>query len=63
MASAVAINNGVWMQFNDHTVKEVSSAAVTECKLYILFYLKRDTTSAGRLSTSTGGITAAANVS
>ncbi|XP_053694384.1 ubiquitin carboxyl-terminal hydrolase 3-like [Sabethes cyaneus] len=48
--TSYAINNGVWMHFNDHTVKEVSSAAVAECKPYILFYIKRDTTTGSRLS-------------
>lgn len=48
--TSFAINNGVWMHFNDHTVKEVSSAAVAECKPYILFYIKRDTTNTSRLS-------------
>ncbi|XP_053676128.1 ubiquitin carboxyl-terminal hydrolase 3-like [Anopheles nili] len=50
--TSFAINNGVWMHFNDHTVKEVSSAAVAECKPYILFYIKRDPTNANRLSTT-----------
>ncbi|XP_049276831.1 ubiquitin carboxyl-terminal hydrolase 3-like [Anopheles funestus] len=49
--TSFAINNGVWMHFNDHTVKEVSSTAVAECKPYILFYIKRDPTNANRLST------------
>ncbi|XP_058447332.1 ubiquitin carboxyl-terminal hydrolase 3-like [Malaya genurostris] len=48
--TSYANNNGVWMHFNDHTVKEVSSSAVAECKPYILFYIKRDTTSTSRLS-------------
>ncbi|XP_058818903.1 ubiquitin carboxyl-terminal hydrolase 3-like [Topomyia yanbarensis] len=48
--TSYAINNGVWMHFNDHSVKEVSSAAVAECKPYILFYIKRDTSSTSRLS-------------
>lgn len=47
--TSFAINNGVWMHFNDHTVKEVSSAAVADCKPYILFYIKRDPTNASRL--------------
>ncbi|XP_058061232.1 ubiquitin carboxyl-terminal hydrolase 3-like [Anopheles bellator] len=46
--TSFAINNGVWMHFNDHTVKEVSSTAVAECKPYILFYIKRDPTNANR---------------
>uniref|UniRef100_A0A182JL75 Ubiquitin carboxyl-terminal hydrolase n=1 Tax=Anopheles atroparvus TaxID=41427 RepID=A0A182JL75_ANOAO len=50
--TSFAINNGVWMHFNDHTVKEVSSAAVAECKPYILFYIKRDPTNANRPSTT-----------
>lgn len=54
--TSFAINNGVWMHFNDHTVKEVSSAAVAECKPYILFYIKRDPTNTCRLST--GGVPA-----
>ncbi|XP_053664790.1 ubiquitin carboxyl-terminal hydrolase 3-like [Anopheles marshallii] len=49
--TSFAINNGVWMHFNDHTVKEVNSTAVAECKPYILFYIKRDPTNANRLST------------
>uniref|UniRef100_A0A182WA05 Ubiquitin carboxyl-terminal hydrolase n=1 Tax=Anopheles minimus TaxID=112268 RepID=A0A182WA05_9DIPT len=49
--TSFAINNGVWMHFNDHTVKEVSSTAVAECKPYILFYIKRDPTNANRLAT------------
>lgn len=57
--TSFAINNGVWMHFNDHTVKEVSSAAVADCKPYILFYIKRDPTNASRLpasaSTSSAG--------
>lgn len=47
--TSFAINNGVWMHFNDHSVKEVSSAAVAECKPYILFYIKRDPTNTSRL--------------
>lgn len=47
--TSFAINNGVWMHFNDHTVKEVSSAAVADCKPYILFYIKRDPTNASRV--------------
>lgn len=50
--TSFAINNGVWMHFNDHTVKEVSSSAVAECKPYILFYIKRDPTNANRPSTT-----------
>lgn len=50
--TSFAINNGVWMHFNDHTVKEVSSAAVADCKPYILFYIKRDPTNASRLPSS-----------
>lgn len=46
--TSFAINNGVWMHFNDHTVREVSSAAVADCKPYILFYIKRDPTNASR---------------
>uniref|UniRef100_A0A182P5G7 Ubiquitin carboxyl-terminal hydrolase n=1 Tax=Anopheles epiroticus TaxID=199890 RepID=A0A182P5G7_9DIPT len=52
--TSFAINNGVWMHFNDHTVKEVSSTAVAECKPYILFYIKRDPTNANRLSSTIG---------
>uniref|UniRef100_A0A182QVN5 Ubiquitin carboxyl-terminal hydrolase n=1 Tax=Anopheles farauti TaxID=69004 RepID=A0A182QVN5_9DIPT len=55
--TSFAINNGVWMHFNDHTVKEVSSSAVAECKPYILFYIKRDPTNANRLSTIGSGST------
>lgn len=40
--TSFAINNGTWLHFNDHTVKEVLPAAVTECKPYILFYIRRD---------------------
>uniref|UniRef100_A0A1L8DTC5 Ubiquitin carboxyl-terminal hydrolase n=1 Tax=Nyssomyia neivai TaxID=330878 RepID=A0A1L8DTC5_9DIPT len=40
--TSFAINNGTWLHFNDHTVKEVSPAAVAECKPYILFYIRRD---------------------
>lgn len=47
--TSFAINNGVWMHFNDHTVREVSRAAVADCKPYILFYIKRDPTNASRL--------------
>lgn len=53
--TSFAINNGVWMHFNDHTVKEVSSAAVADCKPYILFYIKRDPTNASRLTSSSTG--------
>uniref|UniRef100_A0A1Q3FB42 Ubiquitin carboxyl-terminal hydrolase n=1 Tax=Culex tarsalis TaxID=7177 RepID=A0A1Q3FB42_CULTA len=53
--TSFAINNGVWMHFNDHTVKEVSSAAVADCKPYILFYIKRDPTNASRLGGGGGG--------
>lgn len=59
--TSFAINNGVWMHFNDHTVKEVSSAAVAECKPYILFYIKRDPTNASRLPASASGTAAAAS--
>ncbi|XP_040163528.1 ubiquitin carboxyl-terminal hydrolase 3-like [Anopheles arabiensis] len=58
--TSFAINNGVWMHFNDHTVKEVSSTAVAECKPYILFYIKRDPTNANRLSTIGGAAPGAA---
>ncbi|XP_050077231.1 ubiquitin carboxyl-terminal hydrolase 3-like [Anopheles maculipalpis] len=65
--TSFAINNGVWMHFNDHTVKEVSSTAVAECKPYILFYIKRDPTNANRMSSTIGsavpGAAAAANQS
>uniref|UniRef100_A0A182TAU8 Ubiquitin carboxyl-terminal hydrolase n=1 Tax=Anopheles maculatus TaxID=74869 RepID=A0A182TAU8_9DIPT len=54
--TSFAINNGVWMHFNDHTVKEVSSNAVAECKPYILFYIKRDPTNVSRLSTAVGTV-------
>lgn len=50
--TSYAINNGVWMHFNDHSVKEVSSSAVAECKPYILFYIKRDPTNTSRLLTT-----------
>lgn len=40
--TSFAINNGTWLHFNDHTVKEVPSSAVAECKPYILFYIRRD---------------------
>lgn len=40
--TSFAINNGVWMHFNDHTVKEVSPNVVADCKPYILFYIKRE---------------------
>lgn len=40
--TSFAINNGTWLHFNDHTVKEVLPAAVAECKPYILFYIRRD---------------------
>lgn len=40
--TSYAINNGVWMHFNDHNVKEVASSAVADCKPYILFYIKRE---------------------
>lgn len=53
--TSFAINNGVWMHFNDHSVKEVSSSAVAECKPYILFYIKRDPTNASRLATTASG--------
>lgn len=46
--TSYAINNGVWMHFNDHSVKEVSSSAVAECKPYILFYIKRDPSNPSR---------------
>uniref|UniRef100_A0A182MM99 Ubiquitin carboxyl-terminal hydrolase n=1 Tax=Anopheles culicifacies TaxID=139723 RepID=A0A182MM99_9DIPT len=58
--TSFAINNGVWMHFNDHTVKEVSSTAVAECKPYILFYIKRDPTNANRLSTIGTAVSGAA---
>uniref|UniRef100_A0A182JZL9 Ubiquitin carboxyl-terminal hydrolase n=1 Tax=Anopheles christyi TaxID=43041 RepID=A0A182JZL9_9DIPT len=58
--TSFAINNGVWMHFNDHTVKEVSSTAVAECKPYILFYIKRDPTNANRLSTIGSAVPGAA---
>ncbi|XP_065084265.1 ubiquitin carboxyl-terminal hydrolase 3-like [Ochlerotatus camptorhynchus] len=53
--TSFAINNGVWMHFNDHSVKEVSSSAVAECKPYILFYIKRDPTNTSRLATTASG--------
>ncbi|GAB0092220.1 Ubiquitinyl hydrolase 1 [Sergentomyia squamirostris] len=40
--TSFAINNGTWLHFNDHTVKEVPPSAVAECKPYILFYIRRD---------------------
>lgn len=40
--TSYAINNGTWLHFNDHTVKEVQLSAVEECKPYILFYIRRD---------------------
>jgi ubiquitin C-terminal hydrolase len=39
--TSFAIHNGVWMHFNDHSVKEVTAKQVAECKPYILFYIKR----------------------
>lgn len=53
--TSFAINNGIWMHFNDHSVKEVSSSAVAECKPYILFYIKRDPTNTSRLVTTASG--------
>lgn len=43
--TSFAINNGTWLHFNDHTVKEVPASQVQECKPYILFYIRRDTNS------------------
>lgn len=40
--TSFAINNGSWLHFNDHTVKEVPVQVVMECKPYILFYIRRD---------------------
>uniref|UniRef100_U5EYW5 Ubiquitin carboxyl-terminal hydrolase n=1 Tax=Corethrella appendiculata TaxID=1370023 RepID=U5EYW5_9DIPT len=40
--TSFAIHNGMWMHFNDHTVKEVSPNAVADCKPYILFYIRRE---------------------
>lgn len=40
--TSFAINNGTWLHFNDHTVKEVAVKAVAECKPYILFYNRRE---------------------
>ncbi|XP_055713046.1 ubiquitin carboxyl-terminal hydrolase 3-like [Phlebotomus papatasi] len=40
--TSFAINNGTWLHFNDHTVKEVPPSAVADCKPYILFYIRRD---------------------
>lgn len=57
--TSFAINNGIWMHFNDHSVKEVSSSAVAECKPYILFYIKRDPTNTSRLVTTASGLPAA----
>lgn len=55
--TSFAINNGVWMHFNDHTVKEASTEQVQECKPYILFYIRREaasTSASGGSSGSTG---------
>ncbi|XP_055596056.1 ubiquitin carboxyl-terminal hydrolase 3-like [Uranotaenia lowii] len=52
--TSYAINNGVWMHFNDHSVKEVSTEAVADCKPYILFYIKRDPSNVSRLGTGAG---------
>lgn len=38
--TSYAHNNGVWMHFNDTSVKEVSEDVVANCKPYILFYTK-----------------------
>ena len=40
--TSFAMNNGSWLHFNDHTVKEVPPTAVSDCKPYILFYIRRD---------------------
>lgn len=50
--TSFAINNGVWMHFNDHTVKEVSPEVVADCKPYILFYIKREANSSSNKTTS-----------
>lgn len=48
--TSFAINNGTWLHFNDHTVKEVDSSAVAECKPYILFYIRRDAMGSSTIS-------------
>lgn len=40
--TSYGLNSGVWMHFNDSSVKEVNEQIVAECKPYILFYTKRD---------------------
>lgn len=40
--TSYAHNNGVWMHFNDTSVKEVTEDIVADCKPYILFYTKRE---------------------
>lgn len=39
--TSYANNGGIWMHFNDSTVKEVTVDQVSQCKPYILFYIKR----------------------
>ena len=52
--TSYAINNGTWLHFNDHTVKEVPSSSVADCKPYILFYIRRD--AAGGVGSSTAAV-------
>jgi len=40
--TSYAYNNGIWLHFNDQTVKEVPEQEVRDCKPYILFYNKRE---------------------
>lgn len=50
--TSFAIHNGVWMHFNDQTVKEVSLEQVADCKPYILFYIRREASGGGGPTTS-----------
>lgn len=40
--TSYANHNGTWLHFNDHSVKEVPVSTVSDCKPYILFYIRRD---------------------
>lgn len=40
--TSYAHNNGTWLHFNDHNVREVRPDAVAEAKPYILFYVQRE---------------------
>lgn len=49
--TSYANNGGIWMHFNDSTVKEVTVDHVSQCKPYILFYIKRGVTTPCTINT------------